>query len=41
MDDDEFQEIFEDFVGEKLSKFIDEFNVRFKKYKMYCIHIKI
>lgn len=41
MDDNEFQEIFEVFVGENLSKFIDEFNVRFKKYNMYCIHIKI
>lgn len=41
MDDDEFQEIFEVFVGENLLKFIDEFNVRFKKYNIYCIHIKI
>ncbi|WP_458455532.1 hypothetical protein [Methanobrevibacter sp.] len=41
MDDEEFQQIFEIFVGENISKFIDEFNVRFKKYNMYCIHIEI
>ena len=41
MTDEEFQEIFEIFVGEHLLKFIIEFNIRFKKYNMYCIHIRI
>ena len=37
----EFQKFFERYVGENISKFVDEFNVRFKKYNIYCIHIKI
>lgn len=38
-DNDEFQQIFEEYVGENIIKFIDEFNVRFKKYNIYYIHI--
>ena len=39
--EEEFQKFFEKYVGENISKFVDEFNVRFKKYNIYCIHIKI
>ncbi len=40
-DKEEFQQIFEEYVGENIPKFADEFNVRFKKYNVYCIHIKL
>lgn len=37
--DDEFQKLFEKYVGENISKFVDEFNIRFKKYNIYYVHI--
>lgn len=37
---EEFQKLYDEFVGRNIEKFIDEFNIRFKKYNIYYIHIK-
>lgn len=41
LDDDYFQSIFDEYVGENILKFVDEFNLRFKKYNMYYVYISI
>ena len=39
LSDEEFQKVFEKYVVENISKFVDEFNLRFKKYNIYYIMI--
>ena len=39
--DEEFQFFFEKYVGVNIQKFVDEFNARFKKYKIYYVYIKL
>lgn len=38
---EEFQKIYDEFVGDNIDKFVNEFNVRYEKYNIYFIHIKM
>lgn len=38
---EKFQKLYDEFVGENIDKFVDEFNIRYKKYKTYYINIRL